>query len=228
MSWANPDPDYYREGREHAVGCSDCGRSLPTQPMYWLHPYRCAHCDGTAEPVERMGGWFLMGCPGYGPRLGPWFDREVAVRFQANHGGDLIHLAGGVVNINGAFPSKYLKAHDLAKPTAATISHVTVEEIGDGEPKPVVHFKNAEKGLVLNKTNASIICEVLGTSETDDWAGKRITLYATKTEFQGKRVDCIRVSDQPPQASGNGHQPPAKPKPPAPAEFEASSDDVPF
>lgn len=101
------------------------------------------------------------------------------------------------MNINGAFPSQYLKAADLSKATVVTIASVEVEEIGD-DTKPVLHFKGSDKGLVLNKTNANIISEVLGTEETDEWIGKKISIYPTKTEFQGKRVACIRVSDQAP------------------------------
>ena len=127
------------------------------------------------------------------------------------------------MDINGAFPSKYLKAADLgAVHPTVIIDRVEVEEVGDGDLKPVLYFRGKDKGLVMNKTNANTIIEILGTSETDGWHGHRIRLFATKTEFQGKRVPCIRVEEAP----GAVPVPPPKPSP-EPA-FEASDSDVPF
>lgn len=113
------------------------------------------------------------------------------------------------MNINAAFPSKYLKASDLGdKSPVVTISHVEVEQIGrDNDHKPVVFFEGKEKGLVLNKTNSRRICELLGTSETDEWVGQRIRIYATETEFGGETVECIRI-----KSAGNG-KPLPEPKP---------------
>lgn len=123
------------------------------------------------------------------------------------------------MNINGAFPSNYLKAADLqGRRVTVTIDKVVMEDIG-GEHKPVVKFQGKDRGIVLNKTNANTIVEIAGTDETDDWRGVKVTLYPTKTEFQGKRVDCIRV-DYPQQ---NGAVP--KPKP---VVEETEDDSVPF
>ena len=97
------------------------------------------------------------------------------------------------MKIGSAFPSDYLKAADLqGRAVKVTIGGLTHEEIGDSA-KPVLHFVGKDRGLVLNKTNANMIAEVLGSDETDDWEGKTITLYATKVDYQGRRVDAIRV-----------------------------------
>lgn len=96
------------------------------------------------------------------------------------------------MNINTAFPSTYLKAADLqGKSVTISIDHVKFEELG-GEHKLIMYFLGSERGLVLNKTNANIISEMHGP-ETDDWHGKKITLYPARVEFQGKIVDAIRV-----------------------------------
>lgn len=125
------------------------------------------------------------------------------------------------MNINGAFPSTFLKAADLSGRRAlVTISHVTMEDIGD-EHKPVLFFAGKEKGLVLNKTNANAITEITGTDETDGWRGKAIVLYVAKVDFQGKRVDAIRV-DYPQTAT----QAPVPPPPPVSAPL--GFDDIPF
>jgi hypothetical protein len=123
------------------------------------------------------------------------------------------------VNINTAFPSSYLKAADLqGRRVPVTVDRVAMEDIG-GEHKPVLFFQGKDRGLVLNKTNAAMIAEIAGSEETDEWKGVRIVLYPTKTDFQGKRVDAIRV-DYPENAS-------ARPKP-APAPVADDDDLVPF
>ena len=96
------------------------------------------------------------------------------------------------MNINDAYPSKYLKASDLkGAKVRVTISKVDSEEVGDGN-KPVAYFVNKEKGLVLNKTNAMIIASAFGP-ETATWEGGEIYLYPGKTQFNGQMVDCLKV-----------------------------------
>jgi hypothetical protein len=97
------------------------------------------------------------------------------------------------LNINDQFPSKYLKAGELkGKAAKLAIDRVEVEEIADGEDKPVLYFRGAEKGMVLNKTNALTLQEAYG-DETDEWSGQGVEVFADKTQYAGKRVDCIRV-----------------------------------
>jgi hypothetical protein len=109
------------------------------------------------------------------------------------------------MKINEAFPSQYLKAADLNGRTPnVTIKEVSLETVGE-DSKLVVYFNNSEKGLVLNKTNANTIADILGSEDTDDWPGKRIKLITAKVEYQGKRVPAIRVEE----ADANGHAAPA-------------------
>jgi hypothetical protein len=92
------------------------------------------------------------------------------------------------------FPSRFVQASDL-KPEGATvvIDKVRMTEIGsDKKEKPVVTFKNASKGLVLNRVNNDAIAELFGDDDRD-WHGERICLYPTTTTFGGKTVPCIRV-----------------------------------
>lgn len=96
------------------------------------------------------------------------------------------------MNIHGAFPSDYLKAADMqGKAYTVIMGRVEMVKLDDGQ-KPVLNFQNAEKGLMLNKTNANTIAEVYGV-ETDAWFGQQIDIYPSETDFQGKRVPCIRV-----------------------------------
>ncbi len=94
------------------------------------------------------------------------------------------------------FPSKYVKASDLEDgPKTVVMRELVVEEIGQGkqrEPKGVLYFHSRNKGLVLNATNCRTIEDAYGT-ESDNWPGKSIELFSTETDFQGKRVPCVRV-----------------------------------
>jgi hypothetical protein len=81
-----------------------------------------------------------------------------------------------------------------------TIASIEPKDFDDG-PKLIIGFRGCEKTLVCNRTNAGIIAELHG-DDTDDWIDRRITLYATKTDFSGKRVDCIRVRDRVPVPQG--------------------------
>jgi len=99
------------------------------------------------------------------------------------------------MNINNAFPSKWLKSSDVEEDLTLTIRAVEVETVGQGEDaeeKPVIFFEETEKGMVLNKTNANTIAG-LYTPETDNWVGKKITIFATEVDFGGKQTLALRV-----------------------------------
>ena len=100
------------------------------------------------------------------------------------------------MNIDQSFPSPYVKASDLnGKPRPLTIRTCVLEELGQGsdkEQKPVLYFNGAQKGLVLNKTNANVIVDAYGKM-TEDWEGKPVEVYPTQVEFKGKLVDGIRL-----------------------------------
>lgn len=132
------------------------------------------------------------------------------------------------------FSTSYLKAADLnGKAVRVVIDSVTVEKVGE-DRKPVLHFVGKDRGLVLNRTNSNRIEEATSTDEMDDWCGWTITLYGCKVDFQGRRVDAIRVDDRP----GTAHPP--KPVARAAAERAAAplqddaqpppitDDDIPF
>ena len=100
------------------------------------------------------------------------------------------------MNIDDAFPSKYLKASDLPEEGSqpAKIEKIQIEEVGQQkQKKPVVHFEDLDKPLILNKTNAKVISSLTGSGDFDDWIGKTINLYRAEVEFQGDMVEAIRV-----------------------------------
>lgn len=109
------------------------------------------------------------------------------------------------MHIDAAFPSKYLKGVDLnGKTVRVTIDRVEIEEVGDGDRKPVMYFQGKDKGLALNRINADTISSAYG-HETDDWTGKAVELYFDPNVYYGpKKVGGLRV--RVPRPTSNGHQ----------------------
>ena len=131
-----------------------------------------------------------------------------------------------------AFPSKYLKAEDIEDQgdLALTIKNVDWETIKNmqtnkDEQRPVMTFKeeiNGEraKPLILNVTNWNAIEKVCGSEESDDWTGKRITLYTTEVEAFGETKLAIRVRSKSPARKPQTANRPAQREPGDDAEQE--------
>ena len=97
------------------------------------------------------------------------------------------------MKLDEIFHGDSLKAADLkGKDVALTISGWAMKELDEGN-KPEIRFAETERTLILNKTNAFAIAEELGKDDLEDWKGATVVLYPTKTEYAGKRVDCIRI-----------------------------------
>ena len=126
------------------------------------------------------------------------------------------------MNVNAAFPSQYLKAADLgdAEP-AVEIARVELVTIGrDRESKLVLFFVGKAKGLVVNRTIAKKIAELVGSPETDDWIGHTVRLYTTTADFAGETFEVIRVKAATPA------RPPAPT--PRPSGVIRDASDIPF
>lgn len=127
------------------------------------------------------------------------------------------------MKIGEAFPSKYLKASDIEElgEPVLTIKSVRMEEVGQGaekDSKPLLMFKELEKGFIANLTNCKTITKVLGTDDTDEWIGKKIILKAMEVEFKGDMVMSIRVSLRKPAAPTPVKKAPAQEEEEAPIE----------
>lgn len=62
---------------------------------------------------------------------------------------------------------------------------------GKKEDHTVLKLKG-QKPLILNSTNSKSIARLYGPY-IEDWAGKRITLYASTTKLAGETVECLRI-----------------------------------
>lgn len=136
------------------------------------------------------------------------------------------------MNINDQFPSKFLKAADLNGGEAVvTIKDCIVESIGE-DKRPVLYFAGKEKGVVLNKTNATNISDAYG-GDTDEWVGKKVVLYTAYVDFQGRSMEAIRIR---PAKSNEGAKraavepnfEPSQPEPPTREFAPVDDSDIPF
>jgi hypothetical protein len=97
--------------------------------------------------------------------------------------------------VSDVYKSSYLRAADVEEPLTVTIKSASIEELGeDKEEKIVVLFKELDRGLVLNRTNADYLSMICNSDDTDAWPGHRVGLFVQPVSFKGKLVDSIRVT----------------------------------
>ncbi len=103
------------------------------------------------------------------------------------------------MKLDQMFPRRYATGEDLqGKAVTLTITKITRERMHPQANAPevekwVLYFKEAHKGVVLNRTMAYQISDFLCSEETDDWLGKRITLYPQPMTVAGKKVVALRA-----------------------------------
>jgi hypothetical protein len=95
------------------------------------------------------------------------------------------------MDISKAFPREYLTAADFEdRPKTLIMKKVVMAKFEDDQ-KPVLYFEDEEMGFAMNKTNANIVQKLYGKN-TEEWAGKPLTLYHAMVEFRGDMVPAIR------------------------------------
>lgn len=137
------------------------------------------------------------------------------------------------MNINEVYSGNYLKAEHIpqGKAVRVTIATVSVEEFDSNdkvERKIVLGFQGKDKKFVVNKTNAAIIAENIGSTNSDDWIGQSIQLVNRKVEYAGKLVPAIRVLIE--EKASPAPAPVQAPQPAISMQSQTAteSDDVPF
>lgn len=93
--------------------------------------------------------------------------------------------------------------NDDIKEITVTIAKIESQEVtnpvGKKEICRVAIFEEEEvdgievKPMILNKTNCERIEKLYGTPYIEDWAGKRVIIMKTMTDFAGEKVDCLRI-----------------------------------
>ena len=106
------------------------------------------------------------------------------------------------INLDDAFPDKWLKAATIGEVGDEAV--VTIAEImglttfKDGNKSLDVRFHEFEQILGMNKTNRESVAVFLKSRNTDDWVGKKITIYVDLVRNQsGQMVPAVRVRPAP-------------------------------
>lgn len=119
------------------------------------------------------------------------------------------------------FPSRYVKSADVklvGRPFPLTIRKIEprheLQKKGSGkEYKPALFFRETERAMVLNKTNAKRIAEALG-KDPRKWIGCRIVPCVERVDSFGKEVEAIRVDVDATRAANRGGTVPQQEVPP--------------
>jgi len=103
------------------------------------------------------------------------------------------------------FNYEYLGSYSLdsKREAVVTVSRLAQEKVtgqqGRKEDCFVVYFKEFDKGMILNRTNARAIEKVSGSGLIEDWLGVQVTLYVEKgVKAFGDVVDALRIRDKKP------------------------------
>ena len=96
-----------------------------------------------------------------------------------------------------------IRTTPLSQQDIGTALLVTIRDCGErnlakpGETPSVrwcLFFEETDSPLAMNKTNLVSAGKVLGSSNTDDWIGKKIVLYVDpNVEYGGRKVGGIRL-----------------------------------
>lgn len=93
----------------------------------------------------------------------------------------------------------YLGAYSLedGQDIILTVGTVTTETVtgpeGKQEECSVIHWKEKQKPMILNNTNAKMIERLLKTPYIEEWSGHRIQIGVEKVKAFGEVVDALRV-----------------------------------
>lgn len=100
-------------------------------------------------------------------------------------------------------PSRFLKAAEFkGKDVTYTVRAVELEELesddGKKKTKGIMSFVETGKQLVINRTNSDCFKAMFGR-ETDNWVGKRVTLWGAPyfDSFTKENIVAVRVRGSP-------------------------------
>lgn len=164
--------------------------------------YTIPYCLFPVKPVYANGGWGVM----YDYQECETGHQIFTIGWYENLSDCLIHHKEVArMNIKDMFPSQYLHHRDLrGKQHIVTIKSIKAKMMkgrdDQDERKFMLGFvekiNSHHKPMILNKTNAMKIAEVLDSDETKDWLGKQITIYPALVNAFGKETPAIRVLGQ--------------------------------
>lgn len=107
------------------------------------------------------------------------------------------------------FNYEYLGSYSLPQDGSdlvGTIKEVKIEKVigsnGKKEECLTCSFSDLPKPMILNRTNCKIIESIYNTPFTEEWVGKKISLYKEKVSAFGTMTEALRIR---PKAPVTGH-----------------------
>lgn len=109
------------------------------------------------------------------------------------------------MKLSDMFPSEYMRGIDIGNPVIVTIKGVTAEQTRNRdnnrmEQEFIMRFEEIDKKLRLNVTMAKEVAKIVNDPEmdTDNWVGKRVTVYRTTIRAFGQEhiVPRIRATER--------------------------------
>ena len=103
------------------------------------------------------------------------------------------------MKVTDMFPSRYVKGEDLkGKDVTVTIARIQSEKMRPNPQSPemekfVLYTAEGKKGIVLSKTLATQVARSVGSYETDDWLGRKVTLYPEPMVVAGVQRVAMRA-----------------------------------
>lgn len=100
------------------------------------------------------------------------------------------------MRVSELFPSRFIKYENLPEPIKRKIERIAVERVGlSHETRPVLHFVDEDRTLLLNKSNANTLRRAYG-DETSNWVGREVELVPDEVEYRGTVTFTVRVVPQ--------------------------------
>jgi hypothetical protein len=128
----------------------------------------------------------------------------------------------GFMKTSQMIQSKFLKKTDFPSPEVLTIKDCSLEEVGKGDERWVLYFREKTKGVVLNVTKIKLLEGAYG-DDTDQWVGKKVKLSHDPTVMMGtQQVGGIKL-----MVPSNLPKTPVKEPEPA-AAGDDFNDEIPF
>jgi hypothetical protein len=109
------------------------------------------------------------------------------------------------MNLDQVFPRKYATGEDLKGRTITIV--IASCELESMRPNPqasevqklVIFAHGAQKGIIASRTLAEQIAGALGSRETKDWTGKKVSIFPVEMMVAGQKRTAIRAK---PAANG--------------------------
>ena len=79
------------------------------------------------------------------------------------------------------------------------VREIVTGDKGKKEECTVIHRVEKEKPMILNRLNAKTISNIHLSPYIEDWAGKKVQIFATLVDAFGEKVEALRIRPFEPQ-----------------------------